>query len=276
VVRELITSRERFDAAAYAEQVLADVRLPSGNLNVTDPAMLAGLEHLRNLESLNCSFDDGYGELDFARNLPHLKTLTLCDIAGYDLPALAGTSLEHLTLTGTPDTPSVDIGPLADVPGLVSLVTTVETHGWPQFARSRHLAHLQLSWVEDPPRLLELAPLKFLSSLILYNMPYLNDVDALSFLDAPQALSFDRCPNLHDISGLTRWTDSLAEVRLVGCHKVDLAPLAALPKLQKLCLFDVDRADLTALAGKSGLTVYVGDETRLVGAKLLGPGSVVE
>lgn len=32
---------------------------------------------------------------------------------------------------------------------------------------------------------------------------------------------------------------------------------------------------MTPLAGKSGLTVYLGDDTRLVGAELLGPGSSV-
>ncbi|MEV5721314.1 hypothetical protein AB0L41_46280 [Amycolatopsis mediterranei] len=72
---------------------------------------------------------------DHPRNPPFgdrkAKSLTVRDVAGYDLPALAGTSLKHLTLDGEPDapsmegmpdTPSVDIGPLADVPGLVGPV----------------------------------------------------------------------------------------------------------------------------------------------------------
>ncbi|QKV77440.1 NACHT domain-containing NTPase [Amycolatopsis sp. Hca4] len=276
VVRELVSSRERFDPAEYAEQVLAEAHLPSGNLNVTDPAMLAGLEHVRNLESLNCSFEDGYGELGFVRKLPRLKNLMVHDIAGYDLPALAGTALERLTIEGEAETPSVDIGPLADVEGLMSLVTTVQTHGWSRFAQSRNLVHLQLSWVEDPPQMLELAPLGYLPSLVLYNMPYLDNVADLSFLDSPRMLGFDRCPNLRDISNLIRWADSLSDVRLVACQEVDLAPLASLPRLRKLCLFDVDQADLTPLAGKSGLMVYVGDDTQVIGAELLGPGSVVE
>ncbi|WP_370969437.1 NACHT domain-containing NTPase [Amycolatopsis sp. cg9] len=276
VVRELITSRERFEPAEYAERVLADVHLPSGNLNVVEPAMLAGLERLRHLESLNCFFEDGYGDLGFVRKLRRLKRLTIYDRDGYDLRSLAGTSLEHLTLEGDLQPESVDLGPLAAVPGLLSLIATVETHGWSRFAELRHLTHLQLSWVDDPQRLVELTPMSYLPSLVLYNMPYLTDLAPLCFLEAPRSLSFDKCPTLRDISGLTRWADSLTDVRLVGCDAVDPAPLASLPELRKLYVFDVDETDLTPLAGKSGLTVYVGDNTRIVGAELLGPGSSVE
>ncbi|MEV4142955.1 NACHT domain-containing protein [Amycolatopsis sp. NPDC049691] len=276
VVKELVAARERFDPAEYAESVLAHAVLPDGYLHVTDPALLDGLEHLRYLEKLDCWFEAGYGDLGFVRKLPRLRSLGVGDLAGFDLRSLAGTALERITLMGNPLPGSVDIGVLADIPGLTTFITDVETHGWSRFARLRHLEHLQLSWVQDPGTLAELTPLSYLPSLALYQVADLTDLNPVSFLAAPRTLSFDSCRALRDISAVTEWSASLTDLRLRSCPAVDLAPLGRLTELRTLQLVDVDEADLTPLAGKAGLTVRVTDGTRLAGAGLLGPGSEVE
>jgi len=210
------------------------------------------LRHLRYLRHLGCSLR-GSDEFDFSQ--------------------LAGTSLETIFLTGEASYESTDIGPLAGIPTLHEVIADVPTHGWARLAELPRLDHLQLSDIDD---LAELTPLRRLSALTLCRVPGLEDLQGLSFLDSLRALGFERCLNLRDISGLTRWADSLTEVRFSRCYRVDLAPLAALPKLRQVSLLAVEQADLTPLAGKSGLTVYVNHGTRLVGAELLGPGSVVE
>ncbi|SFW57242.1 NACHT domain-containing protein [Amycolatopsis australiensis] len=298
VVDELIAAYPRFDPAEFAEHVLADTPLPSGCLSVYDPAMLAGLEHLRHLEVLLCLFDDGYGRLDFVRRLPRLRELRVQDLAGFDLPSLAGTPLTHVALLGDPLPQSVDVAPLAEVPGLTRLTAEVETHGWARLADLPGLRRLQLSWVNQPDRLAELAPLRRLRSLELNHVFHLPDLSALSFLDSPEELHFEGWSALRDISHLTRWSGTLTKLQLHGCLGADLAPIADLTRLETLrlsgtapldlgllsgltelrllSLGNPDWADLTPLAGRSDLTVYVGLDTTVPGADLLGPGCVVK
>jgi hypothetical protein len=276
VLEELIEARKRFDPAEYAERVLADTRLPNGYLYVSDPAELAGLEHLRHLEYLHCWFRDGYGDLSCLRNLSRLKGLEIGDLAGFDLRSLAGTSLERITLTGNLLPGSTDIRPLADVPTLRRVFADVETHGWMRLGELPNLEHLQLSWIHEVRRLAELVSLSRLPSLSLQHVPSLRNLTCLSFLDNPVSIGLRRCPALQDISALTRWAASLTRVALMTCPKVDLAPLVSLPALRTLVLGNDDEADLTPLAGKADLTVSAGKDTRLIGEDLLGPGSKVE
>ncbi len=298
VVDELIAAYPRFEPAEFAEHVLADTPLPSGCLSVADPAMLAGLEHLRHLEVLFCLFDDGYGRLDFVRRLPRLREVRVQDLAGFDLPSLAGTALTHVALLGDPLPQSTDVTPLADVPGLTRLSAEVETHGWARLADLPDLRRLQLSWVGHPDRLAELAPLRRLRSLELNTVFHLRNLSVLSFLDELRDLRLESCDALRDLSHLTRWSGTLTDLQLRACPLADLAPIAeltglrtlrlagtapldlnllsGLDELRLLALGDVDRADLAPLAGRSGLTVYIGLDTWLTGEELLGPDCVVK
>ncbi len=250
VVRELVAAWQWFDPAEFAERVLAD--LPIEYLAVEDPAELVGLRHLRHLRDLHCYVND-----------PH----------EFDLASLAATSLESVRLTR--GFQSTDIGPLAAVATLRVVDAEGATRGWAQLAGLPNLECVRLTDIPDIRLLAELAPLRHLHEMTLDLVHGLEDVQPLSFLDSPRKLIFHRCPKLRDVSGLTKWASSLTEVDFSGCPQVDPAPLAALPRLRKLSLFDVGRADLTPLAGKSGLTVHVDPGTLLDGAELLGPGSVV-
>ncbi|MEU8631348.1 NACHT domain-containing protein [Amycolatopsis sp. NPDC048633] len=296
VVDELAEARKRFDPAEFAERVLAD--LPIGYLFVGDPADLVGLEHLRHLEYLDCWFEDGHGDLSFARKLPRLKGLEVGDSSGFDVRALVGTSLERITLTGDLFPESTDIGPLAEIPTLRTILAEVTTHGWARLAELPDLQDLKLSYLEDLDRFDELAALPFLPGLALDGVPELTDLRPLSFLDRPSGLSFRNCPRLRDVRALAGWAGSLTRLGFANCPEVELSVLpsltklevlqfsdtpfpdfrvlSGLPALRHLALTGPEEIDLTPLAGRTGLEVLVAADVRLAGEELLGPGSRVD
>ncbi len=249
VVSELLAAEAQFEPAEYAERVLADSPLFGGYLSLYDPAKLVMLPHLRHLEQLRCRFTDGYGRLDFMRDLPRLESLVVEDIAGYDLSSLSGSGLTHLTLTGPPLRESTDLTPLAEVRGLRSFEARVATHGWPALAELPDLQHLQLSWIHDPAELADLVPLTGLRSLSLSHAFRLDDLTPLAFLTAPTSLAFLGCKALEDVSLLTRWAPGLRRLRLIACPPVDPAPLAELTELRLLDLTATDLPDLALLSG---------------------------
>jgi hypothetical protein len=207
------------------------------------------LARLRHLVHLQCLLFQGYGRLDFVRNLPRLATLAVADAAGYDLPALAGTGLEQLALIGPPQRASVDLAPLADVRGLTSIEARIATHGWPALAGLPRLEDLQLSWIDDADRLTELVSLTGLRSLSLNHVFRLIDLAPLEFLAEPVSLSFDGCKALEDVTLLGRWSASLQRLRLIACPPVDPAPIAELTDLRVLDLTATHLPDLSLLSG---------------------------
>ncbi|WP_284747330.1 NACHT domain-containing protein [Amycolatopsis sp. RTGN1] len=296
VVDVLVDARKRFDPAEFAERVLAD--LPIGYLLAPDPAELAGLEHLRHLEYLDCWFAAGHGDLSFVRKLPRLKGLEVADASGFDLRSLAGTSLERITLTGDLFPESTDIGSLAEVPTLRTILAEVTTHGWARLAELPGLRYLKLSYVEDLDRFAELAALPLLPALGVEGLPELTDLRPLSFLARPTGLSFRNCPRLREVHALAGWAGSLTQLSFKNCPEIepsvlpsltglqvlqltntpfpDLRVLSGLPALRHLTLNGPAEIDLTPLAGRTDLEVLVGGDVQLVGEELLGPGSRVE
>lgn len=198
---------------------------------------------------LRCEFGDGYGRLDFVRDLPRLKVLGVSDLAGYDLPTLAYTGLKQLALTGPPLPQSIDLAPLAEVRGLTSIEARIETHGWAALASLPRLKDLQLTWIDDPARLADLTALTGLRSLSLGNVFGLTDLTPLAFLTAPVSLSFQGCQALRDVSLLRRWADRLGRLRLIACPAVDPAPIGELTELRLLDLTGVELTDLSMLSG---------------------------
>ncbi|WP_328447352.1 NACHT domain-containing protein [Amycolatopsis sp. NBC_00438] len=249
VAGELIRAWARFDYAEYAERVLAESPLLDGFISVHDPAMLVSLKYLRHLTSLRCQFDNGYGKLHFIRDLQGFETLEVADAAGYDLPSLAGTELTRLALCGPPMPQSVDLTPLAGVPGLTSIVAKITTHGWEALADLPRLKYLQLSQIGDPAHLANLSSLTSLRSLSLNNVVQLTDLSPLAFLTAPDSLSFKGCTVLEDVTLLSRWASGLQRLRLTGCPAVDLAPVADLTQLRRLELTATALSDLSLLSG---------------------------
>jgi hypothetical protein len=269
VAEELVAARDRFDPRDFAELVLADSPLLNGYLNVKDPEMLLGLEHLRQLRGLTCQFEDGYGRLDFVRGLPRLRSLLVDDSAGYDLPALAGTALTRLALIGGELPHSVDITPLAELPDLTSFASDVETHGWRAFAELPGLTHLGLSSIERADQLTELPPLPALQSLRLRKVRQMRDLTPLHILEQPHMLAFHGCEALEDVSLLTRWASRLTYLQLRECPVTDLSPLVSLANLHTLELSVNSRLDLAPLAEVESLRLLMLHNTEIVDLRSL-------
>ncbi|MGW5716120.1 NACHT domain-containing protein [Amycolatopsis sp. NPDC003865] len=249
VVVELIAVWDLFDPIEYANRVLADSPLAHGAAVVNNPALVPALRYLRHLTWLRCRFEDGYGRLDFVHDLPQLRRLDISDSAGYDLPSLAGTGLTRLALTGPPRQESVDLAPLAEVPGLTSIEAHVATHGWAALAELPHLRQLQLSWIHDPVELADLVALTGLRALSLSHAFRFTDLGPLAFLTEPVSLSFLDCKALEDLSLLNDWAGSLRTLHLIDCPPADPAPIAELTELRLLDLTATDLPDLALLSG---------------------------
>jgi hypothetical protein len=249
VVGELIAAETKFDTTEYAERVLADSPLYDGFLGIHDPAKVPLLPHLRHLVRLRCRFTDGYGRLDFVRDLPRLGALKVEDLAGYDLPSLAGSGLTDIALTGPPLPQSVDLTPLADVRGLRLFEARVATDGWAALAGLPELRDLRLSWIDDPAHLAGLAALRGLRSLALSHVFRMGDLDPLDFLEAPVSLAFLDCKALEDLSVLRRWAPGLRHLTLIDCPAADPAPIAGLTELRMLDLTATDLPGLSLLSG---------------------------
>jgi hypothetical protein len=299
VVDELVAARERFDPVEFCERVLADCPI-RGGIVVGHPEMLEGLEHLRHLRELTCHFVDGYGFLDFVRRLPQLRVLHIADHAGFDLPALAGTPLTHISLRSDPHArlpKSVDVAPLAGVSGLASLTVDINAHGWAHLSDLPDLRRLEPRLVHAG-QLEQLAPLRRLRELRLDNVRGLRDLTPLSFLDSPEALWLARCEHLSDLSQLTEWSGTLTTLEVAACPVEDWTPLARLTRLRTLAIHSAGLTDLSPLsnlrtlttlvldgqgwidlaplAGRRGLTVRVRQDTMLTGEQVLGPDCTVE
>ncbi|MFC5092275.1 NACHT domain-containing protein [Amycolatopsis plumensis] len=252
VVLELISAREQFDPAEYAETVLADSPLLSGFLEIRDPVSLSGLEHLKNLVSLKCQFEDGYGRMDFVRYLPKLRTLEVADRAGYDLESLTETDLIRITLS-EPLAQSTDLSPLAHVHGLETISVMAKSHGWAALAELPRLQSLELSWIGDPARLTELAKLPGLNSLSLHHVYQLRELSPLALVPGPSNLALADCRTLQDVSLLCHWSPWLQQLSFSACPRVDPAPLAELTELRQLDLTGIPMPELSVLAGLTRL-----------------------
>ncbi|HKS49830.1 MAG TPA: NACHT domain-containing protein [Amycolatopsis sp.] len=248
VVSELIAAWPRFDPQEYAERVLARLPLPDGQLMVRDPAVLPALAHFANLTSLDCTFEDGFGRLDFVRPLTVLRSLVIADRIGYQLDPLAGTHLERLSLSDAFTTGPVDVAPLAEVPSLTEFTSGVASFGWRSLARLPALTKLGLGWVDRATRLRELSGLGHLHSLWLSQVADLHDLDPLSFLTRPVELGLHKCVNLRDLHGLRAWP-SLERLSLSRCGTIGPGPLSALTALTRLDVVDTRLSSLVSLSG---------------------------
>ncbi|WP_033261702.1 NACHT domain-containing protein [Amycolatopsis vancoresmycina] len=244
VIDELVEAWHMFDPVEFAERVLAE--LPIEDIIAEDLAELASLRHLPQLRHLGFVVS-GSDEFDFA--------------------LLAGVPLESIHLMGGGfRAQPMDIGTLARIPTLRTIIADKPTCGWDQLANLPNLRELTLSNIEDIDQLSELTPLRYLRALTLEQVPGLEDLRSLSFLDQPHKLTFDRCTNLRDVRALVRWASSLTELSFIRCPEVDLSSLPSLTELRVLELEHTPVPDLRLVAGLTGLrelSLYSSDDIDL-------------
>jgi hypothetical protein len=217
VAEALLSAWKRFDVESFAKVVLAEAPLDDGRLDLSDPELVPGLQHLKNLRDLRCTFRRGEYDLAFVRGLRALTTLTVT------VPSRNWSCLEGL-------------------PELTSLSLNAYGTSLSELPRLPGLTNLALSNVRVP--MLELG---------LANVKGRNDLLALGVLAHPTRLELRHWPYLLDVSYLTHWWDSLEELVLADMWTPDLSPLADLTSLRRLTLASwhvpIRLAFLSALEG---------------------------
>jgi hypothetical protein len=248
-------------------------------LLVADPALsdLSPLRHTRLTRLLAVPAPSTPGTpLDLAP-LGEVPTLTRLDLLipsrGWhhltELPQLSGLQLAGIEdaarLEQLKGLPALDIVGLRDVAGLADLSPLGFLHGprWLGLHNCPSLTDLHglTRWANTLQRL-------WLKDCGAADFTPLSDLRELDFL----YLSGRAPADLSILSGLHR----LETLRLTALSSPpDLAPLRDLPRLRRMWLYGNGDCDLTPLRGKPGVAIYAGRDQELLGADLLGPGSMI-
>ncbi|WP_197287573.1 NACHT domain-containing protein [Streptomyces apocyni] len=287
-----------FETEPYATEILAENPWNTAYLRVTTPEQLKALRHVPHArhvfvtgdhadlsplhavahpKSLVIDENDTLTDLSLVTSFPGLTVLGLSWCPSLrDLTPLAGTALEHLTLTDV----SVDVclEPLRDISALVSLhlnhpvlvESVAELPVGEQLtclSLARQTRHVGLDGLGRWPRLtqLTLTGQTQLSQLALMREEA-ERITCLALLDMAPL----------DLSLLTSLTH-LRELLLVQCQPSGgLEPLRDLPDLANVRLTSLSGPlDLSALADRAGLTVTITDDMSVTGAELFPPERLV-
>jgi Leucine-rich repeat (LRR) protein len=279
VQHELARAWQYFDPDDYARTVLADAPLDDGTLDVTAPAVLPAVHHLRNVRRLRATLT-GVADLTCLRDVPALTDLTIQGTPAVDLSVLADSSaLTHLEVSsvgrveGAPTLGQLDdlthlylapVEPLHDVAflGQMGQLRVLWLGGLAEITDLSVLAGLtQLTSLDllDNPRPLDPATVRRLSELIEFGTVHGGQaselgelVDALTELPKITLMLLRECRHLTDITPVTR-------LRLTRLHILhapslrDITPLNRLVRLRELWLTGASVEDITALAGLPSL-----------------------
>ncbi len=276
VVKELLAEWPNFDVEQYAQDVLADSPLGAGGLlDVKDVSLVAGLRHLRGLRQLHCSFDRGYGNINYIVDLK-LSGFYLHDQLLEDMSPLVGKHFDYLRLY--------------DIPRVRSLTALTEVD----------VSRLGLGRLTRCELLLDISTMVGLKEFALWSLNDLTDLVPLHFLDNPEEVALIFCSRFVDLSTIARWSGSLKRLWLNGSAVSDLSPVVTLKGLQRLNLYRCRNVsdlsplaplesltwlymlegpptvDLTPLKGKAGLLVTVSESQKVIGEDLLGRDSLVK
>lgn len=241
VQRELVMAWPRFDAEAYAQQVLSNVKISA--LEVHDPTMVPSVRHLRHVTDLSCSVPP-LGTLDFVP--PQVSTLHLQVSGRVDLSTLDTPALRDLTVVGGR---FVDVFPLMALKHLTSLtIRTAGVRNLSALADHRELREVALLAGCTIADLASFGSKWSLSTLTLANVADLRDLLPLALLESPRELHLERCPRLRSLEGVPLlWATSLEKLALRHCALADLTPLTRLLNLTDLDLYGSPVSDLSPL-----------------------------
>ena len=279
VQQELARAWQYFDPDDYARTVLADAPLDSGTLNVTAPAVLPAVHHLRNLRRLRATFT-GATDLTCLRDAPVLTDLTIQGTPAVDLSILADCStLTHLEVSSVG---RVDGAPTLDHLGGLTHLYLAPVEPLHDVAFLGQLEQLRVLWLGglaeisdlsvlvgltrltsldllDNPHPLDPATVRGLSELIEFGTvhggqtPELSElVDALIQLPNLTAMLIRECRHLTDVTPVTRLR--LNRLQILHAPSLrDIAPLDRLVSLRELWLTGASVEGITALAALPGL-----------------------
>jgi hypothetical protein len=277
---EVIGAWRLFKPEQYVAEVLARAWPAERELRVPDPAFLDALRLFPGLRAIRCELRGATGAV-----LPafgpgqELQSVTLTGCGGdLDLSPLLGlAALEELSLSARRGLPGLAV--LGALPGQWTL--TLESPAFadrlPELARLDTLTALYLRGGDDLRDLGALpARPRALTRLSLYGFPNLARLDGIERWEGLVTVEFFDCPRVTSFVPLGSLT-SLESVSLglFGEGRLDLSPLASLPRLRELFLLGHSEFDVNSLAGARDLLVVVPPRARVAGADRLGAASRV-
>jgi hypothetical protein len=277
---ELIRAWQFFEPGEYASAVLGKTRMGTDLLPVPDLDLLPAIHQLPELEGVECIIRGGSGSrrrsLEALAGHPRLERVFVkgCP-AGIDLRPIA--QLRNLR--------EVRLDCLVSLPDLRALVHTRVTSlsvSCDQFGNSLqllqefpYLASLRLAQCSDWPNLRALPQRpSALQSLVIDGLSDLSTLHGLSRWNGIRHLALIQCSRLTNIDEISS-VNTLCSIHLDGPLPRELGALAELPELIELRLEGRNYIDLTPLAGKQGLAIYVPVDMKVRGAKTLGDESHV-
>jgi NACHT domain len=274
VARELVRAWPFFDAEEFARDVLAESMLDYGRLHIADSTLLAGVKHLKNLQTLSCEVRGGDVDLSALANVSALARLEVSSPAIATLDALRNIeSLEWLNVSGCSNL--FDIEAVRTLPNLKQLDLTScedvadgspigDCHslewlrlmncGWVSqvdfVSACQRLTYFDIEGCENVLDVSALALLENLEWLDAARCPGIASFDPLGELISLRSLRLSGCSQLLDLDFLTGCRE-LSDLSIDSCENVaSLAPVAALKQLTELQLSECDRIEsIDALAG---------------------------
>ncbi|GAB2965855.1 NACHT domain-containing protein [Saccharothrix stipae] len=312
VKQELVAAWGKFDADTYAATVLTD--LPVRSVSLTDPDMARGLRHLKHVQRVSCFAPPG--PLDFVPPQVRILGLTLRDepdLGTLHTPELAHLRVVHagrLDVSPLGDLPALRAAHVTaeEITGLAGLrrapaLNHLNLIGGCDAAELARLGRWELATLKftSVRRLGDLDLLAFLAApreLRVEDVRLLNITAVQRWAATLETLSLRRCgtvdigpiASLVNLRNLDLSHTTVFDLRpLAGLSRLErltvsstrdlraLAPIAGLPDLKEIAFTEGTPVNLAAFAGRRGLLVKVqGLLTKVVGAELLGEGSVVE
>jgi hypothetical protein len=283
VTGAVLNSWRFFKPDEYLTEVLVPFWPRDRELRVSEPAFLAVLSGFTELSAVSVELAD-FGE------------------QGDDVSALAlNQKLRSVTLTGCGA--DLDLSPLSRLPFLETVILECRDRlpDLASLSAAQGLRTLRLTCQTAGDSLRALAQIQGPSWLELHGFDDVTDLAGLQLPRSLEELTLSGFPNLGSLSGAERW-QTLKGFELFECprlsdlapvtgmkslealglgilqvNRVDLSPLAELPRLRELALLGHNNFDLTALRGKRDVVVHVPVGSALIGTEELGSGvSVAE
>lgn len=277
----VLNSWRFFQPGRYLTEVLVPHWPRDRELMVSEPAFLAVLPRFSDLTAVRCDLENFGVQADdvspLSRNT-ELRSVSLVNCGpGLDLSPLGQLPrLESVTIRCPEKLP--DLGPLSGVRSLHKLTLTCAAAGDAVATVSEFgsLRWLQLHGCHDLPDLGKLSVPASLEGLTLAGFADLRSLSGPQPLATVRVLELLECPQLADV-GAVRAMPSLERVALgiLQVSVVDLTPLAGLSRLREITFMGHYSFDVTALAGKRDLVIWVPVGSQLIGEDRLGAGSVV-
>jgi NACHT conflict system protein/NACHT domain-containing protein len=262
VVQELIRAWSLFDVQEYARTVLPEYPVRDDWFRVDDLNLLPALHHLRRLRKLMVKApQDGVVPLGFVRDLPELTELHI-NVAD-ELTPLSDSQLETLVVWSPQVDSAVSLDPLANLDTLTWICVDRAVGDFAGLSRLPLLDGLVLDRLHTVAAAEQFAAFPRLKTAIVGRVSDLADLGPLAALVAPSFVGARWCPDLRDLSLLSRWRDTVTGVNFGDSPHVSLEPLAGLDRLEAAYLHGHGPdQDLSPLARLPRLgAVALGNET---------------